>query len=471
MKKQLIILGILSLSAQISAQNLKELKPKKESSSETVSTMSASAGASQYEMIEVFYNSSTKYNFTECVNDNNFTVKSTMMANGEPDIREKFFADVKRNEEGKIIEFKFSGKGGYKGVFKANEAAYPTYYKSDLGIMVFNGEYAMFVKSYTTSAKMVEEKFQNDCNGTTIWHKDAKVLKSVTSDAFKKMLSDYFNDSDKKVAEVRAQEKEAAEKLEAENRAKYTTKGKDVVSISIKATSQKVKQGSDVFFDIIIKLKDGSELSTDKGAYFDEFDIKVEGLPETYKNQFLMDLKVREGGKIKIPMEVAVSGDQVVVNISSKYHPTLKATHKFVLDYDHPVYMNYDGTSQSTARHMVNAGGLRIEIKLVKHGVTKENILEYKVFSKESGNLLQHFKVLETTAVNASLKGARGWNSDPKYNITARDGGPGGDVKIIVDPNVKSYNLNIVNRGGSGEGLAQSGRDGKVEKVIQKLSW
>jgi len=469
MKKQIILLALVLFNAYVNAQSIKDLKPKKDAG-ESSASVSVTAGASQFEMIEAFYNSSNKYNFTQCSNGNNFALGSTMMASGEPDTREKFFSNVKKNEAGNIIEFEMSGRGGYKGVFKANELIYPTYYKSDLGIIVFMGEYAFFIKSYTTSAKMVEDKFTSDYSGSTAWHKDAKVLKTFTGEEFKKMLINYFNESDIKVAEVRAKEKENAEKLEAENRAKYTTKDKSVASITIKAV-EKAKQGSDVSFDLVIKLKDGSELSAANGAtiYLDEFDIKVEGLPETYKNQYLTDLPIRKGGKITIPMEVAVSGDQIIINITSKYHPTVKATHKIVLDYKHPVYMNYDGTSQSTASYMMNAGGLRIEIKLVKHGVTKENILEYKVFSKESGNLLQHFKVTEDTPVNASLKGARGWKSEGSK--AARDGGPGGDVKIIVDPSVKSYNLNIVNPGGAGAGTSQTGRDGKIEKVAQKVTW
>jgi len=470
MKKQIIIFGLMALTANLNAQSLKDLKPKKETSSVANTSSTASAGASQFDMAEAFFNSASKYNFSQCSNGDNFIIGSTMMASGEPDPREKFFSNVKRNSEGKIIEFEMSGRGGYKGVFKANELIYPTYYKSDLGIIVFVGEYASFIKSYSTTAKMIEEKFTNDYSGSSVWHKDVKVLKTFTGENFKKMLIDYFNEAEIKVAEVRAKEKEAAEKLEAENRAKYTTKDKNVASIAIKAVD-KVKQGSEVTFELIVKLKDGSELSAANGAtiYLDEFDIKLEGLPETYKNQYLTDLPIRQGGKITIPMEVAVSGDQVVLTITSKYHPTVKASHKIILDYNHPVYMNYDGTSQSTASYMLNAGGLRIEIKQVKHAVNKENLLEYRVYSKESGNLLQHFKVKEDVPVNVSLKGARGWKSEGSK--AARDGGPGGDVKIIVDPSVKAYNLNIVNPGGPGAGTSHTGRDGKIEKVNQKVTW
>jgi hypothetical protein len=473
MKNKLLLSVAILLVSNVFSQGIKDLKIKKNEGETAVASNSTntSPGANQYELAEQFFNSATKYNFTRCPNGNSFSVSSTMMSKGEPDMRDKFFSNLKRNENGKITEFEYNGKSTYNTVYTPNESAYPTFFKSNQGMIVFLGEYAIFTKEIVSSAEEIDRKFSSSCSVSNVWHKDAKVLGSMNTEQFKKMLKDYFNEAAVKVAEVREQEKLLKEKIEAENRAKYTTKGKEVVSFEIKATDKPVYQGTDVSFDLAIKLKDGKVMSAANGdlIYLDEFDIKFTGLPISYKSQTLMDMPVLKGSTITIPTEVAVTGDQIVLTITSKHHPKLTATHKFTLAYDKPVILNYDGVSQSTASYMMNAGGLRIEIKEVKHAITKETLLEYRVFSKESGNLIRHFKTLVETNVNVSLRGAKGWRSDGRR--ASRDGGPGGDVKIIVDPSVKSYNLNINNPGGAGEGTALTGRDGKVEKVNQKVTW
>ena len=68
---------------------------------------------------------------------------------------------------------------------------------------------------------------------------------------------------------------------------------------------------------------------------------------------------------------------------------------------------------------------------------------------------------------------ANGQRGNPSKN-----GSDGGNITVVVDPSVTSYNLTINNKGGSGgignnsnPGNGLKGADGTVEKLNQKVTW
>lgn len=264
-------------------------------------------------------------------------------------------------------------------------------------------------------------------------------------------------------------------KAAAEKRAKYTITDKNVTGIKIVLTD-KMKQGEVYGITVIATLKDGSTISTKEGGFMDEYEVSVSGLPATFKDPSSITGTRSTAGEstISIPDVMPVSGDQITVTVKAKHNPALTAKATAVMDYSGNIDLNYNAEMRSD-RISIEGGDLRLEIKQVKHKVTGENLLEYKVFNGK-GDLLKHFRINSDATVNASVNGQKGWkaisSSKPPMNGTR-----GGNVKIIIDPSVANYNLNVSNRGGrGGDGgygypAGRDGADGKVETVNQKVSW
>lgn len=265
------------------------------------------------------------------------------------------------------------------------------------------------------------------------------------------------------------------EKAAAEKRTQYTITNKDVKSINL-SVAKKMEQGEIYGLMVVATLKDGSTISTKEGGYMDEYEITVSGIPATYNDPTSISGKRATVGEssIQIPDLAAVSGDKVLITVKAKHNAALKVSQEAVMDYSKSVDLNYNAEMRSDKRSIVG-GDMRIELKQLKHAVTSEDLLEYKVFNGK-GELLKHFRINQSASVNVSVNGQKGWKAisatKPPMNGTK-----GGDVKIIIDPSVGSYNLNISNTGGrGGDGgygypAGSDGRDGKVEKVKQKVTW
>ncbi len=481
MNKLSIVLLFGLMGAAVSAQSISDLKnkvPGKSGQEQKQPTSSGGAigGGSQFEMAEKFFASANAYHYTRCGSGALFMVGSTMMGGGEPVKRDDFFADVKRNEKNQIVEYRLYKSSGIEGgKYLTTDAAFPLCYKGNSGYMYFIEEYAIFTPQMVSTPSDVNSVFETSCGNVTVFHRDAKTLKTMDSATFKGMMRSYLAEAGKGVQMVRASEKDARDKAEAEKRAKYTTQGKQVTKIRVEATTDKLQQGKTYAFTIIATLKDGGEISTAAGGYSDEYEITATGLPE-FTNTGLGQMKTVSGGTINVPMNDIVKGDKVVLSVKSKYHPTLTATKTFTMDYSAPVTADYNANiTPNSGSSRTIAGSLRVELKAVKHGVTGENLLEYKIFNSK-GNTLMHFRVNETTAVNVEVCGQPGWNADSKR--PAQDGLDGGDITIVIDPSVKSYVLNTKNTGGKGgkgnSTYAASGRNGnpgRIEKINQKVSF
>jgi hypothetical protein len=471
MKKQLLFLTVFALGGiHLNAQKLKDLKNKvtgKESTTEVnTTTAPVQSGGSQYETAEAFLASGTKYASIRYPNsDNGF-------ANSEKVLATEFFRALVRNADNKIVEFHNSLGNGK---FVPNEVAYPMYYYCKDGGMT---PYIYFLDGFAIGTKesfsSIEEVEKASCGMWEIYCPDKAKLKGLMEcGKVKALLTAHVGAAKQGVDAVREQEKAAADKLEAEKRAKYTTKGKLVTKIRIESTTKIMEQGKTYGYNVIATLKDGSEISTANGGYIDEYEVSATGLPATYVSGF-GEMNTVSGLTITVPMENIVTGDKVVLTVKSKNHPTLISTQSYVMSYMELVTLDYDGDldMNGNARH---GGSLRIEIKSVAHGTTGEKLLEYKVFSKNTGLVLKHFKVSQTSSVNVLTNGR---NGKPASIYAAKDGTNGGNSTIVVDPSVKAYTLNITydaGRGGSGDtkhpinGVA--GTKGSVEKLSQKVSW
>lgn len=265
-----------------------------------------------------------------------------------------------------------------------------------------------------------------------------------------------------------AAEKSASDQAAAEARAKGTTKDKAVTKIEIDVGNDAMKQGESYVINVTAILKDGSKISTGNGGYADEYEFSFSGVQESTAG-FMGAEKTVIGNMVKIPMDGIVQGDKVTLTVKSKYHPSLSATKTYTMDYSASVDVNYNAEMRSD-RNRVHGSDLRVEIKATKHAVTSKPLLEYKIINVKDGRTLKHFRVEENVAVTVQTCGQKGWGAQGSQ--PAQDGTKGGDVTVVTDPSVKTYNLTIRNTGGaSSGGTTTKGADGKVEKIVQKVNW
>ena len=116
----------------------------------------------------------------------------------------------------------------------------------------------------------------------------------------------------------------------------------------------------------------------------------------------------------------------------------------------------------------------RVEIKQVKHAVTGESLIAYKVFFGSSSEPNFWFKTKADQYVKVHADAA---NSTSSSNVSSTDRGySAGDIKVIMDPSVPaSINFVTSAKGGTTKGhngvSTMPGLDGKIETVTAKVSW
>ncbi len=471
MKNIFALVFAITCTTGLSAQSLKELKNKVKGTSATTeqtstTTSTPATGGNQYVMAEAFFNAGSNYahcRFTRDAGDP--YQESTKLP------RDDFFREIKKDANNQIIEF---GNSLGNGSFKPNEVAFPMYYFASGGGLT---PYIYFIDGFAICTKDAfsapEQLDKVGCNSWEIYCNDKSKLKSLDSDKVKAMLKAHVGAAKQGVDAVRAEEKAAAEKLEAEKRAKYTTQGKAVTKIRVEVATKTLQQGKSYTYTVIATLKDGSEISTANGGYIDEFIVSATGLPATYTN-FSGTMNTLVGSSITVPDEEAISGDKVVLTVKSKFHPTLSVTQSFDMVYNENITLDYNGDIDPYGRPR-NGGDFRIEIKAVTHAVTGEKLLEYRIFSKTTGDKLKHFRISQTSSVNFQANGKNG----KAANVgPATNGTNGGNITVVIDPSVKSYTLNITNsagRGGAGDSKhpvsGSPGTAGTTEKLNQKVNW
>lgn len=437
--------------ALINKLNKKNTNETTESSSTTTSsTSSVSAGANQFEMIEVFYNSGKKFH-------GGFIKNSGTKANFSHS-KDEFFYDIKRNDKGQIISFKTKVQVG--GTYTVENHPYPTKYIGEYGkCLYFINDVAFWGSPSSSSPDIVYCSNKGD-------------LDNYSPDKSKEVLQNYLKEAQKGVEASNAAANKIAAEKEASNRAEFTTKDKNVVAISVKASKSSLKHGESDSYIITAKLKDGKSIATNEGGYLDEYEVEVQGLPKTYIEEDgggFGEKFTAANGTITMPYTAVVNGDKIVLKIKSKYYPSVSTTLSYQTNYEAPITLDYNGIKQYR-----KAVPLKIEYKGVKNALTGKDLLEVKISHLESGKLYRHFKMAPTAALNIQTNGVKGWTGTPGKTGTygPKDGGDGGNVKVIIDPSVKSYTLNISQRGGASGGMySNAGRDGTTEKIKQKVSW
>ena len=292
-----------------------------------------------------------------------------------------------------------------------------------------------------------------------------KFIKKTGRYADAKMVKKYLEDSKvNQTAELTAYAKNESalkNKAEAERKAKWSIEGKNVTKIEITDIKAPFKFGyyRGFNFQVNATLKDGKTISTKDGGFRSDYTI-------SYKNA---DYK---GSTIEPSM--FVKDDKVIVTVTSKFNPSVKATVGVILNYDEDLYFTNNAKNWGTS-----ANNYKIEIKQVKHASNGTDILLYKVTDLGGYDPVRIFKLRADQTLHFTTDGANGYKTVGTGNETGpgANAGNAGNITVIKDPSVESYNLDYSMNGGTGGAgtygynRGRDGRDGTFKEEVRAVKF
>jgi hypothetical protein len=288
-------------------------------------------------------------------------------------------------------------------------------------------------------------------------------LTGITIEKIKEIIKTYFNESAKGMDVIKA--KEAA--LEEEKNKLYSIKDKKVKSIKIVTDAEFIRYKENVPFSIVATLEDGKTMTTSSDSkYMADYNIEISGMENNPNPSSLIN------------MFYYTPTDKITLKVTSKYNTAINATKVFKMKYE--IAANYTGEpgkfsfSSQAGQSPYHGLSTRVEIKQVKDANTGATLIAVKIFDLTATKPHFAFKCAPSELIDLNIGGKR--NMSAESSGIGKPGYNGGDLKIIIDPNVtEAYNLTYSTKGGAGsEGKAGDGapgKDGKVETVKQKVTW
>lgn len=258
---------------------------------------------------------------------------------------------------------------------------------------------------------------------------------------------------------------EAAEKAEAERFEKYSLEGKDVAKIEIinLRVPEKFGHFRGITFDLKATLKDGTVISTEKWneGYRSDYTIAYDAA--NYKQRDL-DGEILQSG--------FVDDDEITVTVTCKHHPSLKVSKTVQLKYNEDVSFNYRNGASMSMGNGGNAMNYRIEVKQVKHAKTGADLVKVRITNITEGETVSEFKMGIDQTLHFSCNGGKGGDDGRDFREGIGNGGNGGDITLIKDSNVKYFNLDYSNKGGTpGPAYgATYGRDGSYNEETRSVN-
>jgi hypothetical protein len=235
------------------------------------------------------------------------------------------------------------------------------------------------------------------------------------------------------------------ERIAAIRLKEYGLADKDVVKIEVVDLNipNKLSHHKPFSFELEATLKDGRKIRT--------------GGSKGYSSDYTVTYKE---GKINYAgLGVGVmKHDEIVIQVTLKSKPSIKTVRKIAINYDAAITWNWNAHHGGYKQAGSSAENLKLEIKQVKHTVTGEKLLMVRLSNLSTGSLIDEVKIGINETMYLYCNGGDGDVEDGKgYN-----GGHGGDILVVKDPNVSSYNLKYSNNyGNGGSGVYSIGRDGQ----------
>lgn len=249
--------------------------------------------------------------------------------------------------------------------------------------------------------------------------------------------------------------------LAAAERAAFSLKDKKLKSIAITNLEIPSDLGhkSDIGYGITATLADGRVFKTTNlggKTSWDDFNIKVEGA------QFGEEKVTVYDNCDKIPY------DEVVIKVSSKYHPSIQAIKRIPINYNRPISVYHQGKAGGVVGLYVtpgvrggNGANINVYAKQVSHQQTHEPLIQYEIQYKGSGKVLHRLKMSPSTQLMLYVDGGAGSGGRDGKSQAGGAGGNGGNVTLIKDPNVRTLSFNVsMNGGRGGKGGKPYGKQG-----------
>lgn len=384
---------------------------------------------------------------------------------------EELKIEIVKNDEGKVTHVMVGNSG--KGKYVPDEdgkSDFVRYYKS------VNNNFAIFFAKNRIFFMQVGGPPED--LGTT-W--EGVTTKPISYGWFEE-IETYLKKSRKyQLADLAQYKKDKAAKATADSlarRKKYDLGDKQVASIKIINFKENKHLGNwdgSIVFDIEATLKDGKKISTADGGYTQNYIIDYVNMPgkeynKIHNSQNIFSNSFSTG---------FVKDDKVILSVKLRKNPAIKDSKEAVMTYTHregKVYFDW-----SASRYGDNGNDLKLEIKKVKHKVTGVDLYQYRVTNLTKNKIIAVAKVRTNQIMYLGSDGQPGtpighFNG---YDNRGGDGGNGGTITIIKDPNVGSLDgflQTSVEGGDAGKGNSiltdgRPGRDGKVVFVTKSVSF
>lgn len=276
-----------------------------------------------------------------------------------------------------------------------------------------------------------------------------------------KLVEEYSKSVFKNQTTARAEVKEQKAALVEVERKKNSLEAKEVKSIEIKlvSTPKKVAHFSEAIkYGVIATLKDGSKLSTKNlGGKIPWSDFKL-----THKgcSNTIDEVRVDEDAK-------SLKNDRVTLEITSKYHPQLKAKKHINTTNNISIQVNQQGFwgherhkyvtvfQGKDGQHAGRGDNLTIKVKTVSHKQTGVKLNKIDIYNTTKNKHVARYKLTTDTKLIINNQGGRGMNGDEGRKSSPNGGnggygGAGGNILLIKDPSVTKLNIEFNNQGGDG---------------------
>lgn len=428
-----------------------EEKQKKKSGSFPSSDVSQSVTAATYESKEYpYWDSNGSY------------------TGGDPDENVKI--EILKNDEGKVTKVIVDGKATYL----PDEGE-----KSDFVRNFYNN--TNYWRLFFAKKRIFFFKITQPNTDREQYHWEGVAGKAAPYEHFRQVIN-YMKESRKnQLADLVQYEKDKAAKKTADSlarRKKYDLADKQVASIKITNFKKNKHLGNwdgSIDFSVEATLKNGTKISTANGGYKDNYIIDYINMPgKEYNSKHYSKNHYSNAFQTGF-----VKGDKVIVSVKLRKNPALKDREEAVMTYTHRqgrVTFNWSAT-----RYGYNGDNLRLEIKKVKHQVTGADLYQYRVTNISKNQIIAVGKVRTDQTMYLGSNGQPGTpvGHSNGYENRGGDGGNGGTITIIKDPNVGSLSgflQTSVQAGGAGKGYSvlsdgRPGRDGKVVFVTRAVSF
>lgn len=382
-------------------------------------------------------------------NSGNYTIYKVVDNKKFEKVKKKWPVEISKSGD-KVTSVLVKRSGILDELFKPDVPGYPAYFAYKIFRLSFLKSYAIYYEwNGKQEAKTKYVLVKNGGNfSLNLKETNLAVAKYATA-TFKNQTSARANINEAK-----------AEKAEADRLAS-SLQNKQVSKIEIKLVNQptKVAHFSEAIqYGVIATLKNGSTLKTPNlGGKLPWSDFKL-----THKgaSNTIDEVRVDEDAS-------SLTEDAVILNITSKYHTTLKASKKINTTNDVSIQVNYNGfyggdrrkhmviTQGVDGQHAGNGDWLTVKIKTVIHKQTGAKINKIEVYNETKKKTLARYKLSPTTELIINAKGGNGmsgWKGRKGDTVGGNggDGGRGGNVNIIKDPSVSNVKITINNQGGKG---------------------